>query len=227
MGVPGDRIEVVYNPVDTDSFQPSSDKDKFKPTFGIPNNRKVILCARRLVEKNGVVYPVLALPQLKQWVRDFVLVYAGDGPEEDKLTKLVRRHELDDHVLMLGAVDHDRMHQLLSTADLAIVPSINVMGLEEATSISALEAMASGVPVVASNIGGLRDIIEDGVNGILVPPGQPLEIALAVRRLLEDDDAYRRIAENAAEYASENFSYLSRAQALVRIANRLIQDSRS
>src|SRR2546426_805208 len=64
IGVSRHRIEVLYNAVDTHVFHPSSDKDEFKAMFGIPNNRKVIVCARRLVEKNGVIYPVLACAYL-------------------------------------------------------------------------------------------------------------------------------------------------------------------
>jgi spore coat protein SA len=86
--------------------------------------------------------------------------------------------------------------------------------------------MASGVPVVASSIGGLNDIIADGINGILVPEKESFEIALAVKRLLDEKDTYQRIAENAARHVRENFSYSSRAEALVRIANGLINGIR-
>jgi len=205
----------MLNPVDTDIFAPRPDKDEYRKLFNIPQNKAVILCPRRLVKKTGVKYAVLACVHLKNKIKDFVLVCAGDGREKTTIKELIKRHELEDNVLLLGAVEHNKMSNLYNAADVVVIPSIHVAGLEEATSISALEAMASGIPVVASNIGGLKDIIKTDFNGVLVPEENEKELADAIYEILTNRETYDSISHNSVEFVRENLSYISRAEFLI------------
>jgi glycosyltransferase involved in cell wall biosynthesis len=218
-GVDKNKIDVMFNPVDTNVFKPRNGKKKYKEMFNIFTNKKVLLCPRRLEKKNGVIYALLALIKLKR--EDLVLVYAGDGQERKKIETLIKEHNLKDNVLLLGSVDHENMKFLYNAADIVLIPSIHSEGMEEATSISALEAMASGIPVIASDIGGLRDIIKDNFDGLLVPDKNVEALERAILRLLEDFTLYETISTNSIKNSVENFSYVSRSKLLLRILNNI------
>ena len=168
---PGVHVEPLTNGVDTETFRRAADPS-------LPTNRPVRLIApRRLFEKNGVEYFVRALPLIAEHVAVEALI-VGDGPERGRLEALARDLGVSDHVRFLGARPHADMPRLLSSCDLAVFPS-----LMEATSVAALEAMACELPVAATNVGGLPEIVDDNVGG-LCEPADPGSLARLVTGLL-------------------------------------------
>ncbi len=154
----------IVNGIDTDRFRPSEPLLKTKP------GEFVILCPRRLVEKNGVEFLIRALPLVKA-DSGLRLYVAGDGPLAGYLRNLAGEMGVSERVVFLGSVENDKMPALYSSANLVVIPS-----LIEATSIAALEAMACERVVAASRVGGLPEIIDDNV-GLLFQPGSPEAIA--------------------------------------------------
>ncbi len=145
--------------------------------MGLRPDVKTICCARRLVEKCGVTFAIQAMKSLRDRGVDALLLIAGSGPLEEKLKSQVSDLNVSEIVRFVGDVPRKGMADLLHACDAAVVPSVTIGDEVEATSLSALEAMASGLPVVASNIGGLKDLIKDGVTGILVPERDPSALA--------------------------------------------------
>lgn len=186
---PHPRAEALTNGVDTARFQPCS------PSGPARAGRYRVIVPRRLFEKNGVEFFVRAMPLLRQRL-DVEAVVVGDGPERSRLEALARELGVSEHVHFLGARPNEEMPGLLSSADVAVVPS-----LMEATSVAALEAMSCGVPVAASRVGGLPEIVDEDV-GTLFPPADPERLADRVAALLERPDraetgvrARRRVVE--------------------------------
>ena len=136
---------------------------------------------RRLFEKNGVEYFVRAMPLIAARA-DAEAVLVGDGPERARLEAMAAELGVQDRITFLGARPHEEIPGLLSSADLAVFPS-----LMEATSVAALECMACEVPVAASNVGGLPQIVNDSVGG-LFEPARPDDLARKVVELLDRDD---------------------------------------
>jgi glycosyltransferase involved in cell wall biosynthesis len=134
-----------------------------------------------LFTKNGVEYFIRALPLLAERV-DIEALLVGDGPERGRLEALVRELGVEGRVRFLGARAHSEMAGLLASGELAVFPS-----LMEATSVAALECMACGVAVAASNVGGLPEIVDDTVGG-LFSPADPADLARVVGDLLERGD---------------------------------------
>lgn len=209
---PQDKIEVKINFVDITDFKPRAEKMKFREKFRIPKNKFVILCPRRLAEKNGVIYAAYTAKFLKKLMaKDFIIVFVGsNGTEAEKIKKIVRADQTEDKIFMLPVIPYSGMRYLYNAADLVIIPSIRLGDLEEATSISALEAMASGVPVIASNIGGLKEIIEDEITGFLVEERRPEELAKKIAQTSSLDT--QQITENARDFVAKNCSHAKRAQ---------------
>lgn len=200
-GVDPKRIFVIGNFVDTTIFSPGEGPVRVPERNGV-----TILCPRRLVKKNGVIYAVLAVKELVfKYGLKVRLIVAGDGPERSPIERCVRENGMD-NVVLLGDVQGHQMVDLYRSADVVIVPSIAIEGVVEATSIAVLEAMACGVPVVASNIGGLAELIEDGETGLLVPEKSPEAIAKCVDMLMKFVELRQRILENALRTVQRLYS---------------------
>ena len=171
---PGVTVEALTNGVDTGIFH------RGEPSLPSAKRRRIIV-PRRLFEKNGVEFFLRAMPLIAERV-NVEAVIVGDGPERENLEALADSLALGERVEFLGARGHDEMPGLLSSAELAVFPS-----LMEATSVAALESMACELPIAASNVGGLPEII-DGDVGALFEAGNPTALAATVTSLLERSD---------------------------------------
>ncbi|MGE4588693.1 MAG: glycosyltransferase family 4 protein [Acidaminococcaceae bacterium] len=173
-------------------------KKMYRNKLGLNDNHFVVICVRRMVEKNGVIYAVKAISSIKD--DDIRLLIAGDGPQKPVIEKYIKDNHLENRVRLLGSLEGENIKKIYMAADISVVPSITVNGLQEATSISAIEAMACGLPVIASNIGGLPQLIENNKTGILVEEGNAYAIGEAIVALKQDKNFYSKISENARKH---------------------------
>lgn len=173
---PGTTVETLVNGVDTDRFRPVS------PAVSAEEGVRTILVPRRLFAKNGVEFLIRAMPQVAERVPGARALLVGDGPERSRLEALARDLGVEGSVRFLGARTHGEMPAVLSSGEVAVFPS-----LMEATSVAALECMACGLPVVASRVGGLPEIVDETV-GRLVPPADPEALAAALVELLVGEE---------------------------------------
>ena len=178
----GISVEPLVNGVDTELFRPG-------PATLPPGGRRWrLMVPRRLFSKNGVEFFVRAMPSIVAEA-DVEAVFVGDGPERKRLEELGGELGVADRMTFLGSRRHAEMPGLLASADLAVFPS-----LMEATSVAALECMACGLPVAASDVGGLPEIVDDSVGG-LFQPADPSGLAAKVLELLSVEELARRGAE--------------------------------
>jgi glycosyltransferase involved in cell wall biosynthesis len=184
---PADKIEVVYNGVDTDRFEMTAPPG-LRDELGGGGGRPIVLTPARLNEQKG--HPVLL--EAVAEVPDAVFVLAGDGPERQALETLAEQLGVTDRVRFLG--HRTDIPQLLAAADVFALPS-----LYEGSSLAVLEAMAAGIPIVSSAIGGTDELIEQGRSGLLVPAGDAKALAAALRRVLADRALWETFAARARE----------------------------
>ena len=186
-------VEPLTNGVDTSIFR------KINPVLPpLEEGQYRLIIPRRLFSKNGVEYFVRALPMIRDAVNVEAIVI-GDGPERSKLESLAGKLGVTDHLKFMGVCPHDKMPGLLSSSDLTVFPS-----LMEATSIAALESMACEVPVAASRIGGLPEILDHEV-GALFEPADPESLAETVIALLEGGQL-RKLGLEARKRVVERWS---------------------
>jgi glycosyltransferase involved in cell wall biosynthesis len=206
---PHPRAEALTNGVDTDMFVPRERTPRAKPRLLVP---------RRLFHKNGVEYFIRALPLiLRELDVDAVLV--GDGPEREKLEALVDELGIGAAVTFMGKLPNDAMPALVADADVAIFPS-----LMEATSVAALEAMSCGVPVAASRVGGLPEIVDESV-GTLFDVANPEAQAAAIVALLKSPDLAER-GRTARQRVVSSWSVARLARRHVEIYETLLREKR-
>lgn len=216
LGVKRDQSVFVPNAVDTNKFSPEVQRGSVRARYHLPSDRALILCPRRLVPKNGVDVLVECLQYLSE-TEGFCLLVVGDGPERSRLENRVRELRLQNSVIFAGSHGNDELPSFYADADIVAIPS-----LKEATSIAGLEAMASGRAVVASNVGGLPEIIQDNVTGLLTPPSDPKALASAIERLIEAPGRRRALGEAARARVEKEFSWEQVARETERAYTRAI-----
>jgi|YNPMSStandDraft_1061717.scaffolds.fasta_scaffold27919_2 glycosyltransferase involved in cell wall biosynthesis len=219
-GIPESKVHVIRNAVDVQKIVELSQNENYS-FQKIENVAPFVLVPRRLVPKNGVAVAVKAMHFLKDL--DLKLVIAGDGPERHRLVDLVRNLGLQDRVIFLGTVDHEAIFPLLRHAHMVVVPSIPVSGVVEATSIAALEAMALGKVVIASNVGGLREIIVSGVDGFLFEPGNEEELAKIMRDCFFNETLKVEIERKAREKILSSYDVTPWISAILSVYDEAVR----
>lgn len=179
----GMSAEVVPNILDLARFRPASTAGQsMRP-------RTQVIVARHLEPIYDNATAIRAFAMLRRRLPQAHLTIAGSGPEAGRLQALVADLCLTDAVSFTGTLDRDGMAALYAAADVCVNPS-----LTDNSPNSVLESMAAGVPVVSTNVGGVPYIVQDGLNGLLVPPGDPQAMAQALERVLGDAALWHRLS---------------------------------
>jgi glycosyltransferase involved in cell wall biosynthesis len=166
-----------------------------------------VLFVGRLVERKGVSHLVDAASLLVPGV-DVRLVIVGDGPERVRIEARVREHRLDGRVAVRGRVSESELQAAYAVADVFVLPAVvDRRGDTEGLGVVLLEAMNHRVPVIASAIGGITDIVEAGVSGLLVPPGDAKALAAALERLARAPELAAALGEAGYRRLHERFSW--------------------
>lgn len=194
---PEGRIDVVPNGVDVDRFQPLC-RDETAPKEG----KIALLVVARLIEIKGIQHLLTALSLLPEEMRRKIhLRLCGTGPYEAELRRQAEQVGMTAQVEFSGLVSYEEIPARLHEADLFVLPS-----LQEGLPLSLLEAMASGLPVVATTVGGIPGVVKDGENGLLVPAADPTALRDALVRLLTNP-ALRQSLGAAARRDSLDWSW--------------------
>jgi glycosyltransferase involved in cell wall biosynthesis len=192
------------------------DLDYFRPTPRSPGERIVVGAAARLSKEKGVRYLVEAFARLRrERGSTAVLRLAGDGPERASLAALVDRLGVTDAVEFLGEIDHAAVPAFLQSLDVFVLPS-----LYESFGVAAAEASAVALPVVASNVYGIPDVVVDGATGLLVPPADVASLAAAIERLAGDRDLRRDLGDAGRLLVRERYDWQANARQMELVYDR-------
>jgi len=208
-GLDAARITVIPNGIDVDWFTPDPERRAERPT---------LVFLGRLKAYKRVDLVIDALQRLVADGLDVELLVAGEGEEERALRARVERLGLGDRVEMLGFLDEDAKRDLLRRAWLHVLTSA-----KEGWGISNLEAAACGTPSVVSDAPGLRESVQDGRTGVLVPHGDVEALAGAIGRLLRDHDLREHLGRQARTFA-EGYSWQASADAFETYLLRLVEE---
>lgn len=210
MGVTG-RISVVPNGVDIEKFEISNQQSETKSTD------KTIITTSRLVKKNGIDDLIRSLTFLPA---NFKLQIVGIGPEEKELKKLAKDLNLENRIKWSGFIDQDKLPAVLRQADIFCRPS-----LSEGLGNSFLEAMAVGLPVIGTPVGGIPDFLQAGETGWLCQPHNPESIAKAVLEICRPDNilVVENIRQKAKNMVKDRYSWERIAGEMRTIFSQLCQ----
>ncbi len=178
--------EVIHNGVDIQKFQ--NPKSKIQ-------KQKIIITTSRLVPKNGIDALIKAVAEVKKTIPDIQCWIIGDGPERKSL-------ELQANAKFLGEIPHEKIPEYLHQADIFVRPSRS-----EGMGISFVEALAAGLPIIGTRVGGIADIIQEGKTGLFAKVDDPQDLAKKIIRILREPKLFNLIAEEGRKMVEDKFSW--------------------
>lgn len=217
------KFKVIPPGVDTERFRLLANKSVFfNREREIPKNRPLVLSFGRLIEWKGFQHLIDAMDLIQTDPLPYLLI-GGRGPLRKQLENQVHKKGLQDRIKFLGQIPYENIHYYYNAIDIFVLPSIiDREGNTEGLGVVLLEALACGTPCVASNVGGITDIIKDGKNGFLVKPGNPEALAERITELIEDDSLRRRMGVEGRKFIENNFSWQAKARELLNLYQNLI-----
>jgi glycosyltransferase involved in cell wall biosynthesis len=198
-GIPSRRIEVVYNGIDLAHRGAGANlREVARQEMGVGPNDLVIIQVARLdsLKDHGTALRMLEVVRRQR--ADARLILVGEGPERERIERQIRRLELAAHVRLLGM--RTDVARLLPGADVLLLSSIS-----EGIPLTVIEGMAAGLPVVATRVGGLPEVVEDGVTGLLVSAGDHEGLAAQILKLAVDPMLRQRLGQAGSHRALERF----------------------
>ena len=197
--IPPRKITCVHSAVDMDLYGQTCDRDWFLREFGLKEGSRVCGTVAQLIDRKGHRFLIRAIPEILKAIPDAVFLFFGKGPVEDQLKSQCRELGIEKHVHFTGfRGDLDR---IMGCLDIVIHPA-----LMEGLGVSLLQAAAAGIPIVGTRVGGIPEIIRDGVNGYLIPPSNVQSITDTVVKILADRNLALQLGENGRMIASRDFS---------------------
>jgi glycosyltransferase involved in cell wall biosynthesis len=222
LGAAPRRSETIHIGVDTELFSPSPADPMLRARLGAGDGTSLVVSVGRLAEVKGFEYLIAAASYLD----GASVAIVGDGELRRELEQ--HAHASSARVTMTGSMSHDRIADAMTAADVVVVPSVvDRAGRVDATTSTVLEAMACGRPLVATNVGGIPEIVKDEYNGLLVPEKDPVALAAAITRLQHDPALRARLARQAREFAVEQLGWAAVAEALERTYETAISRSQA
>jgi glycosyltransferase involved in cell wall biosynthesis len=215
--VPPERLIRIWNAVDVPD-DPAEDVAEFLQRYGLPRDRPLVMCTARTTPEKGIHHLLRAFDTAMSRLGDVrprpLLVYMGIGHYMGALETLRTTLEHRDDIRMLGYVPGASRY--FGAAAVSVVPSV----WQEAFGLAALEPMSHGVPVIASAVGGLPEVVIDGETGLLIPPGDEQALARALEALLRDPERRAEMGGRGKQRAREHFDLEDEIEAVSRIVGQ-------
>jgi glycosyltransferase involved in cell wall biosynthesis len=217
LGADPQNTSTSYIGVDADLFAPRAASQEMRQFLGAQDGDLLVVSVGRLAKVKGFEHLVKAASRLRR-VRVAII---GDGELRSELERLIRTSSAP--VVLTGDMPHDRVPYALSASDVVVVPSVvDDHGRVDATTSTVLEALAVGRPLIATDVGGIPEVVRDGENGLIVPQRDPVALAAAIERLRGDFDLRERLSVRGREFALERLSWDATTDALQRTFERAI-----
>ena len=215
-GVDSTKITLIENGVSLNRFQNKIDSNSIRESLRIKKGVPVVGVVGALTEEKGHSYLLKAIPMVVQRFPETAFLLVGDGRERPYLESMASKLGIADSVIFAGM--RNDIPEILSMLDAFVLPS-----LDEGLPIALLEAQAAKVPVVATSVGAIPDVLEDGVTGILIPPKDPQAIADAMIKILSDKKLATEIAQKGFERVRDHFSSEKMGEKYITIYKELIE----
>jgi len=216
IGADVEKLVVIPNGVNTEEFNPNVDGQVVRRRFGIKDSL-VVLFVGSLLPVKGVEYFLRSMPIILSTISNVVFVIVGGGFQKDFLKDLSRKLGISKSVIFAGQVQRSKIPYFFAACDVFVMPS-----LSEGFNNAVIEAMASGKPVVGTSVGGTRDQIKDGLNGYLVEPRNPRELADRVLLLLNDPKKRKVMGRESRKIAEHEFSMRLRTTRIMEVYRSII-----
>ena len=198
-GISPSKITAVHTCVDINKFDPENVKDGLRKELGVVAATPIIGTVSILRRKKGHHILLDAIPEILKEIPEAVFVFAGNGPQEENILNKIKALDLEGKIFMLG-LRHD-IPDILKSIDLFVLPT-----LQEALGTSFIEAMAMETPVIGTDVGGVGEVIKDGVNGYMIKPNDSSDLAKTIIKVLKADQRGKMMGMEGRRMVLKNFS---------------------
>ncbi len=216
--LPRKKVDIIPNAIDASNYDIPVDRGAVRQRYGVGWGEKLILCVGRLVPQKGVEYFIRAIPLIAKKYPGAKFIIVGEGWSRDLLEEEARASGHANKITFTGFASDKQVIELMTSADTLVVPSIY-----EPFGIVALEGMATGVPVVASQVGGLAEVIDHDKTGIFVYPRSPESLAWGIDKVLSDPDHAKMLTKNAKEKLHKAYSWEAVAMKTVEVYKKVVE----
>lgn len=216
MGINKD-ITVLRNAVDINRFKPSKNME-FRHNNKIYDNDILILFIGHLETFKGIFELLYSFHRIKLDHKNIKLMVVGEGHEEEKVRNIVSKYKLDNFVIFAGKVSPETIQNYYQMADIFTLPSYT-----EGLPLVVIEAMACGLPVVVSTVGGIPELVKDDVNGFLVPPKDKASLTKKLKKLVDDIDLREKFGRKALETVDDEFNIDKKVDKLIEIYQGMVK----
>lgn len=207
LGAPAETRLLLWG-ANPNKFSPSQRTQEARIMFSANQGQLLIVALGRMVYKKGFATLIAAMPSILDEFPNANFLLGGEGLLKQQLSQKAAALGISDRVSFPGDIQWDRVPELLASADIFVLPSQrDEYGNSDALPTVLLEAMSSGVAVVASDIGAISLVLEDGKTGLIVPPGEPTALAQAILTLATDSDRRASMGEAARQAVIERFNW--------------------
>ena len=218
--IPPHKVVRIYNGIEIGQYRHDATYADLRKEWGVPSHVPLIGAIGRLVWQKGLTHLLQAMPLVFQEYPDTRLILVGDGPLQEDLRDQVRDLGIEASVFFVGfRID---IPAVLAALDLLVVPSVL-----EGFPMTTLEAMAMAKPIVASDINGVREQIENGRTGILVPPGDPQALAEGIKQMLKDRTQAKNLGTEARKHLEEMFDIKQQVALHEEVYEELLKSRRT
>jgi len=208
------KITIIYNSANEELYVNQVSRKDARRKLGLASDVPIFLSVGHLIERKGFDFLIEGSSGIE---RPFLVIIVGEGSEEDRLRGLIASLGLESKVKVWGSASMEELVNLYKAADVFVHPSMH-----EGHSMVLVEAMASGLPIIATQVPGNVETVQDGVTGLLVPPRDPVSLRIAMTALLEHPEERERLGLNAFRVYFENFSETVQMQRLVQVYHSLL-----
>jgi PEP-CTERM/exosortase A-associated glycosyltransferase len=221
-GIPLEQVTVIPNAVDVDLFKRHRQRDpELVRRLGL-ENKQVLGFIGSFYAYEGLSLLLEAMPQVLAQAPDVRLLLVGGGPQESTLHQQARELGVEDKIVFTGRVPHDQVQQYYDLVDILVYPRLPMRLTELVTPLKPLEAMAQGRMVLASDVGGHKELISDGVNGNLFRAGDPESLVKAILMLLQHPGEWPRMQSAGREFVERERNWPASVARYKAVYERLI-----
>ncbi len=224
-GVSADKLFHVPNGVDADRFVPRRGAESVRREFGLGND-PVFVFFGSLYRYEGISWLIRAMAELRRRGHKFELLIIGRGEDELAMREAIQKSHAGDYVHSIDHVPHDQIGRYYSLADIAVYPRLSIRLTELVTPLKPLEAMALKIPVLASSVGGIRELVEHERTGLLFEPGNVDDFCNQAERLILSSSLRESLGESGREFVMKERNWSIVAQQYQRIYEFVLSSKR-
>ena len=217
MGTKAKKIQVIPYGIDVEKFYYVNKSNVFKERYNCEGST-IILSVGRLNYQKGFKFLIKAMPGILRRIPDAKLIIVGEGEQLSELENLVKSLDLFESVIFTGALAQKEIPMAYATADIFVLPS-----LFESFGISLIEAQAAGKPVIGTKTGGVPEALIDGKTGLLVEPGDPKQLEVAILKVLLNKKLQNEFGNNGYDFAKSRYSIQTTIETVSRTYNKIMR----